>query len=73
MLSIADVVKRNINKIQGAEKAKKDGEKTSESIEETIHLAKKRIGIQPVTLDDIDRIAEQEKVIGKEALKLAVK
>jgi len=50
---------------------KKDDEK--DEIEKIIKNAKRRIGIQPVTLDDIDRIAEQEKVIGKETLTLMVK
>ena len=35
-------------------------------------LARKKIGLQPITLDDLDQVAERNKVRGSECLKHAV-
>ena len=35
-------------------------------------LARKKIGLQPITLDDLDRVAKRNKVRGSECLKYAM-
>ena len=49
-----------------------DNVKTSE-ISEAISIAKCKVGIKPITLDDIDRIANKCKLNGYDALKESVK
>ena len=52
---------------------KKDETKDEMKIEDVIKAAKLKIGISPITLDDLNRIAAKEKVKGEAALNLAVK
>ena len=65
----SDVVK-SPTKNNTAEKYEKKDENVSE-IEMALKAAKKKIGIKPVTIDDLDRIAKSKKVNGEECLYLA--
>ena len=49
----------------------KDTKTTYDNIDEVIKAVKYRIRIKPISLDDINRVANEKKVNGKDALKAA--
>ena len=52
---------------------KKEEEKSEDEIAKVMATARCRIGIKPITLDDIDRVANKVKMNGMAALREAVK
>ena len=47
-------------------------ETNSDNVVNAIRIAKKRIGLKPITLEDLDRVANKKKVKGEECLHQAV-
>merc|ERR1712240_87474 len=69
-----DLIRADLKEeIKQSEENIKEETKDETKIEDVIKMAKLRIGISPITLDDLNRVAAKEKVRGEEALKLAVK
>ena len=66
------VEKKLYSDVLAEEPPKKETSEVKSEIFNVLETAKKRIGISPITIDDLNRVAEMKKVRGEECIRYAV-